>query len=140
MKIQNGVSVYQGVTIGDDVLLGPHMTFTNDVYPRAEGEPEIEKTEVKDGVSIGAHATVLSGITLGEYCMIGAGAVVTKDVSPNTIVYGNPAEVEGFICSCGEKLGESDKSFQDMDKVLFECSTCGEEVEIDREVYLQKEE
>lgn len=140
VKIQNGVSVYQGVTLGDDVLLGPHMTFTNDVYPRAEGPVEIEETMVEDGVSIGAHATILSGITLREYCMVGAGAVVTKEVPANTIVYGNPAQVKGFICSCGEKLSESDKSFQDIDKVLFDCPICDEEVEIDREVYLKKEE
>lgn len=139
VKIQNGVSVYQGVSVGDDVFLGPHMTFTNDVYPRAEGEWDIEETFVEDGVSIGAHATILSGITLGEYCMIGAGAVVTKDVPAHTLVYGNPAVVKGFVCSCGEKLGEKDISYQGKEKVLFECSECGGEVEIDREVYRSKE-
>lgn len=140
VKVQNSVSVYRGVKIGDNVLLGPHMTFTNDVYPRAEGEWEVEETFVEDGVSIGAHATILSGITLGEYCMVGAGAVVTKDVPPHTIVFGNPAKVQGFICSCGYKLGEADKTYQDMDEVLFECPECGEEVEIDREIYQEKEE
>ncbi|MFW6041135.1 MAG: acyltransferase [Thermoplasmatota archaeon] len=140
VKIQNGVSVYQGVTVGDNVFLGPHMTFTNDVYPRAEGEWDIEETLVEDGVSIGAHATILSGITLGEYCMVGAGSVVTKDVPPHTLVYGNPAVVKGFVCTCGNKLKESKKHFEEKDKVLFECSKCGEKVEINEEVYLRKEE
>ena len=139
VKIQNGVSVYQGVKVGDNVFLGPHMTFTNDVYPRAEGEWNVEKTFVEDGVSIGAHATILSGITLGKYCMVGAGAVVTKDVPEHTLVYGNPAVVKGFVCSCGEKLGEKDIAYQGKEKVLFECSECGGEVEIGREVYRKKE-
>ncbi|MFP4051772.1 MAG: acyltransferase [Thermoplasmata archaeon] len=139
VKIQNGVSVYQGVTVGDNVFLGPHMTFTNDVYPRAEGEWDIEETFVKDGVSIGAHATILSGITLGEYCMVGAGAVVTKDVPSHTLVFGNPAVVKGFVCSCGNKLEESDKHFEDKDKVIFECSECDKEVKIDSEIYSRKE-
>jgi len=95
VKIQNGVSVYQGVKVGDNVFLGPHMTFTNDVYPRAEGEWNVEKTFVEDGVSIGAHATILSGITLGKYCMVGAGAVVTKDVPEHTLVTES---------SCGERF------------------------------------
>ncbi len=140
VKIQNGVSVYQGVTVGDDVFLGPHMTFTNDVYPRAEGEWNVEETFVKDGVSIGAHATILSGITLGKYCMIGAGAVVTKDVPAHTLVYGNPAVVKGFVCSCGKKFGEEDISFQGKEKIQFECSDCGEKIDIKREVYRKKVE
>jgi len=140
VKIQNGVSVYQGVTVGDDVFLGPHMTFTNDIYPRAEGEWNIEETFVEDGVSIGAHATILSGITLGKYCMVGAGAVVTKDVHPHTLVYGNPAVVKGFVCSCGRKFGEGDISFQGKEEVVFECSDCGEKIEIKREVYRKKVE
>lgn len=140
VKIQNGVSVYQGVTVGDDVFLGPHMTFTNDIYPRAEGEWNVEETKVEDGVSVGAHATILSGITLGRYCMIGAGAVVTKDISPHTLVFGNPARVKAFVCSCGKTFEESEKTYQDMDKVIFECSECGEDVEIDREVYKKKED
>ncbi len=135
VNIQNGVSVYQGVTVGDDVLLGPHMTFTNDVYPRAEGEWNIEETEVKKGVSIGAHATILSGLVLNEYCMVGAGAVVTKDIPANTIVYGNPAVVKGFVCDCGKKFESAEKVFEDMDKVIFRCSECDEEVKVDRRVY-----
>ncbi len=139
VKIQNGVSVYEGVTVGDNVFLGPHMTFTNDTYPRVEGEWDIEKTKVEDGVSIGAHATILSGITLGEHCMVGAGSVVTKDVPSHTVVFGNPAVIKGFICSCGEKFVESERCYQDKEKVKFKCSKCGEEVEIKREIYEKKE-
>ncbi len=135
VKIQNGVSVYQGVKVGDNVFLGPHMTFTNDSYPRAEGNWEIVDTMVEDGVSIGAHATILSGITLGKYCMVGAGAVVTKDVPAYALVYGNPAVVRGFICSCGKKLQDSDEVYQDMSKVLFRCPECKEELKIKKEVY-----
>ena len=79
VKIQNGVSVYHGVTIEDDVFCGPHMTFTNDMYPRAFGDSfEVSKTLVKKGASIGAHAVIVCDTTLGEYCMVGSGAVVTK--------------------------------------------------------------
>jgi len=140
VKIQNGVSVYQGVTVGDDVFLGPHMTFTNDVYPRAEGEWNIEETFVEDGVSIGAHATILSGITLGKYCMVGAGAVVTKDVPAHTLVFGNPAKIRGFVCYCSEKFKDSNKKFEDPEQVIFECPECGKEVEIDREIYKKRED
>jgi len=140
VRIQNGVSVYRGVTLGDNVFLGPHMTFTNYVYPRPEGEWDIVETFVEDGVSIGAHATILPGITLGKYCMVGAGAVVTKDVPAHALVYGNPAVVKGFVCYCGKALRESEKSFEDMEKVEFECSRCGEGLKIEREVYLKMEE
>jgi acetyltransferase-like isoleucine patch superfamily enzyme len=116
-KIQNGVSVYQGVTIGDRVFVGPHAVFTNDVLPRAtrpdwrryEGEDrmaewEVVETTVEDGASIGANATILCGITVGAYAMVGAGAVVTKDVPPYALVYGNPAQLHGYVCDCGRKL------------------------------------
>lgn len=94
-KFQNNVNVYHGVTIGDNVFVGPNATFTNDMYPRAEiwDDSRLVKTEVKDGVSIGAGAVIICGITLGEYCVVGAGAVVTKDVPPYSLVVGNPARV-----------------------------------------------
>lgn len=116
-KIQNRVSIYQGVTLGDRVFVGPHVCFTNDLHPRAtrpdwedhDGEDrmaewEIVRTVVEDGASIGANATILCGITIGESAMIGAGAVVTKDVPPHALVYGNPATVQGYVCDCGRKL------------------------------------
>ena len=116
-KLQNRVSVYQGVTIGDRVFVGPHACFTNDLIPRAARtdwekhdladrgvEWEIVPTVVEDGASIGANATILCGITIGEAAMVGAGAVVTKDVPPYALVYGNPAKIHGYVCDCGRKL------------------------------------
>ena len=94
-KFQNNVNVYHGVTIGNNVFVGPNATFTNDMYPRAEiwNNSRLVKTEVKEGVSIGAGAVIICGITLGEYCVVGAGAVVTKDVPPYSLVVGNPARI-----------------------------------------------
>jgi len=94
-KFQNNVNVYHGVTIGDNVFVGPNATFTNDLYPRAEiwNDDKLTRTEVKDGVSIGAGSVIVCGITLGEYCVIGAGSVVIKDVPPYSLVVGCPARV-----------------------------------------------
>ena len=92
-KIQNNVNVYHGVTIEDDVFCGPSMTFTNDLFPRAFNKDwKITNTVVKRGASIGASATIVCGVTIGEYAMVGAGSVVTKDVEPYTLVAGNPAK------------------------------------------------
>jgi acetyltransferase-like isoleucine patch superfamily enzyme len=92
VKIQNGVSIYEGITIEDLVFLGPHCVFTNDKFPRSFGDWEITKTILKKGCSIGANATIVCGVEIGEYSMVGAGSVVTKDVKPKTLVYGNPAK------------------------------------------------
>ncbi len=103
VKIQNNVSVYEGVTIEDDVFLGPHCVFTNVINPRAfiERKDEYRQTVVEVGVSIGANATIVCGVIIGKYALVGAGAVVTKDVSDYTVVYGVPAEMQGWICQCG---------------------------------------
>ena len=104
VKIQNGVSVYHGVEVEDDVFLGPHMAFTNDLYPRAfNSNWELVTTLVKKGASIGANATIICGTTIGEYAMVGSGAVVTKDVPAYGLVFGNPAKIKGFVCKCGRK-------------------------------------
>ncbi len=101
-KIQNGVAVYHGVTLGDDVFVGPHAVFTNDRVPRAFNKDwKITPTVVKEGASIGANATIICGIELGEYCMVAAGSVVTRDVAPYTLVRGNPARAVAKI----DKLG-----------------------------------
>ena len=118
VKIQNYVSVYHGVTVEDDVFIGPSVTFTNDKNPRSWlwDESRLCYTNVKKGASIGANATIVCGITIGEYAMVGAGAVVTKDVPPHGLVVGNPAKLIGFVCECGEKLDEN-----------FRCPVCGKE-------------
>ncbi len=137
VKIQNGVSVYHGVTIEDDVFCGPHMTFTNDLYPRAFSDSwELGETVVKRGASIGAHATVLCNTILGEYCMVGSGAVVVKDVPAHGLVVGNPARLVGFVCRCGQPIDkETDRTST---TVTFECTRCNEEVVIPRSVYDEK--
>lgn len=137
VKIQNGVSIYNGVTIEDDVFCGPHMTFTNDLYPRAFSETwEIVKTRVKRGASIGANATIVCNITLGEYCMVGSGAVVTHDVPAHGLVVGNPARIVGFVCKCGlplsKEVSRSDKS------IIMQCSKCNLKIEIQKSDMLNR--
>jgi acetyltransferase-like isoleucine patch superfamily enzyme len=106
-KIQNNVSLYKGVTLEDGVFCGPSCVFTNVLYVRAEIErkDEFRPTLVKRGASIGANATVVCGTTLGEYCFIAAGAVVTHDVAPHALVAGVPARQIGWVSHAGERLG-----------------------------------
>lgn len=133
VKIQNFVSVYYGVTIEDDVFLGPSMTFTNDLYPRAfNSDYKVHKTLVKRGASIGANSTIVCGITIGEYAMVGAGSVVTGDVPEHGLVYGNPAKLAGFVCSCGRRI---EKRKEEKDYVLMKCLECGKEVKLPKETY-----
>jgi len=106
VKIQNNVSVYSGVTLEDDVFCGPSMVFTNVKKPRSTYpvNKSYVKTLVKTGATIGANATIMCGVTIGRYAFVGAGSVVTKDVSEYALVYGNPAKLQGWACECGEKL------------------------------------
>lgn len=105
VKIQNGVSIYYGVTIEDDVFVGPHVAFTNDMYPRAFSEKwEVIPTVIKKGASLGANSTILCGVIIGEYAVVGAGSVVTEDVPPFTLVAGNPAKMIDRVCRCGRPL------------------------------------
>jgi UDP-2-acetamido-3-amino-2,3-dideoxy-glucuronate N-acetyltransferase len=98
VTIKPGVQVWDGIVIEDDVFIGPNVTFTNDLKPRSKQYPEhFLKTIIKKGASIGANTTVLPGITIGEYALVGAGSVVTKDVEPFTLVYGNPAKVTAIV-------------------------------------------
>jgi UDP-2-acetamido-3-amino-2,3-dideoxy-glucuronate N-acetyltransferase len=113
-KLQNNVNVYHGVTLDDDVFVGPNATFTNDLYPRAKiwDETRLVKTRVKRGASIGAHSTIVAGVTIGEYATVGAGSVVTKDVPDHGLAYGNPARLNGWVCECGMKLKKSGKAWK----------------------------
>ena len=105
VKIQNNVSLYDDVIIEDDVFCGPSCVFTNVINPRAfiERKHEYKQTLIKKGASIGANATIVCGVTVGEYALIGAGSVVTKDVPPYALVYGNPARVHGMVNAAGDK-------------------------------------
>ncbi|HEY6072065.1 MAG TPA: acyltransferase [Anaerolineales bacterium] len=106
VKIQNNVSLYTGVVVEDDVFLGPSMVFTNVVNPRSHvnRKDEYKTTLVRKGASIGANATILCGITLGRYCFVGAGAVVTHGVPDYALVFGSPARIMGWMCNCGIQL------------------------------------
>lgn len=121
-KIQNNVSLYTGVILEDEVFCGPSCVFTNDFMPRAHGSQgwSVTSTFVKKGASIGANATVVCGNSIGEYAMVGAGSVVTRDVLPHALVVGVPAKQIGWVCSCGAKLPES-----------LVCDSCKQVYEVD---------
>lgn len=105
-KVQNNVSIYDAVTLEDDVFCGPSMVFTNVINPRSavNRKEEYRRTLVKQGATIGANATILCGVTLGEYCFIGAGAVITRDVKPYALMAGVPARQIGWMSAHGERL------------------------------------
>ena len=107
-KIQNNVSVYKGVSLEDGVFCGPSMVFTNVLNPRAEitKMDQLRPTLVKRGATLGANCTIICGNTIGRYALIGAGAVITKDVADHALVIGNPARQIGWVCQCGERLGD----------------------------------
>jgi len=128
VKIQNNVSIYEGVELEDDVFCGPSMVFTNVINPRSavSRKHEYQRTLVRRGATIGANATVVCGVTLGEYAFVGAGAVVTKDVKPFALVTGVPARQVGWMCRCGERLsgigGSTSEAFGWESRI--ECSFC----------------
>ncbi|HEU0294624.1 MAG TPA: acyltransferase [Anaerolineales bacterium] len=135
VKIQNYVSVYHGVVIEDGVFIGPHVCFTNDMWPRAvnpDGSLKaaddwvLSETRIKKGAALGANSTIRCGITIGKWAMVGSGSVVTKDVPEHGLVYGNPARLHGFVCACGELTG---KESQNGETVTLKCPNCGRAIE-----------
>ena len=126
-KIQNNVSIYEGVELQDYVFCGPSMIFTNIRLPRSEfpqqGNKYYEKTLVKKSASIGANATIVCGITIGEYALIGSGSVVTKDVPAFALVIGNPGKITGWVSKIGERL-----VFNDRDIAI--CNKNGEKYQL----------
>ena len=136
VKIQNYVSIYHGVTIEDGVFIGPHVCFTNDMRPRAinpdgslkaTDDWELALTLVKRGAALGANSTIRCGVTIGEWSMVGAGSVVTRDVPDYGLVAGNPARLHGYVCSCGEKLQPKEAS---LDETTMFCPKCNFELSI----------
>jgi len=143
VKIQNYVSVYHGVSVGDGVFIGPHVCFTNDMRPRAinpDGTPKdaddwvLSTTQVQTGAAIGANSTIRCGITLGEWCLVGSGSVVTRNVPAYGLVYGNPAQLHGFVCPCGEKL---EKFKESGDNILAKCPACDNKIEIIKTTWME---
>lgn len=128
VKIQNGVSVYHGVTVEDDVFLGPHMAFTNDETPRAfSTDWKVVPTLVRRGASIGANATIVCGVTIGPYSMVAAGATVTNDVPPHALVIGSPARVVAYICRSGHRM----RSLAELDyQCAYRCDRCDVELRV----------
>ena len=133
VKIQNHVSVFEGVTLEDGVFVGPHVCFTNDLLPRAitpdgklksPDDWQITPTLVKYGASIGAGSVIICGITIGEFVLIGAGSVVTRDVPPHALVFGNPARQHGYVCRCARRL----TNVHEQDGLLLGwCEVCQKE-------------
>ncbi len=105
VTIKSGVQLWDGIHIGDNSFIGPNVTFSNDLTPRSNQYPEVfKKTIIKEGVSIGANSTILPGLVLENYCMVGAGSVVTKNIPAYTLWYGNPAVHKGYITKNGNVL------------------------------------
>jgi len=134
VKLENRATVYQGVKIEDNVFVGPHATFTNDLYPRSLIPLKIMPTLVKKGASIGASTVVICGVTIGKNAMIGAGSIVTKDIPPHALAYGNPAKIRGFVCKCGRQLKKEEEKER---RIVMKCPSCQEEYEIPREDYAE---
>jgi len=125
VKIKNNIALYTGVTLEDNTFIGPNVVFTNVINPRSfiERKSEFRNTLVKKGASLGANVTVVCGNIIGEYALIGAGSVVTKDIPAYALAVGNPAKVIGHVCYCGEKIAFEEADFGNAKTAC--CSVCG---------------
>lgn len=120
VTIKPGVQIWDGLRVGDKVFIGPNVTFTNDLIPRSQQYPEsFARTIIEEGASIGANATIVAGITIGKYALIGAGSVVTKDIPPFSVWYGNPARQRGYVTASGELLDEQLRSKTSARQYIF---------------------
>ncbi|HBG81388.1 TPA: N-acetyltransferase [candidate division CPR2 bacterium] len=133
VKIQNNSSVFHGVTVEDGVFIGPHVCLTNDKVPRAvnpdfslkdNDDWTVSEIKIMKGASIGASSVILPGVKVGEFALVGAGSVVTKDVPDYGLVMGNPARLAGYVCKCGLKIGGSDT------KGELKCKSCGQTIKL----------
>tara|TARA_B110001469_G_C9482204_1_gene241726 strand:+ start:133 stop:702 length:570 start_codon:yes stop_codon:yes gene_type:complete len=105
VTVKSGVQIWDGLRIKDNVFIGPNVTFTNDFSPRSKRRPRVFlSTTIENFASVGANSTIIGGVTIGKFAMIGAGSLVTKDVPDYGLVYGNPAKLKGYVCACGSKL------------------------------------
>lgn len=144
VKIQNNVSIFEGVTLEDGVFVGPHVCFTNDMIPRAitpEGDLksgddwEITPTLVKYGASLGAGSVIVCGVTIGEFALVGAGSVVTRDVPAHALVFGNPAHLHGYVCRCARRM----TSIQEHSgRLVGWCSVCNKSYEVGEAVQAEQ--
>ena len=135
VKVQNRASIYHGVTLENGVFVGPHVVFTNDRLPRAisadgslksDADWQVGEILVKEGASLGAASVIVAGVTIGRFALVGAGAVVTKDVPDFGLVYGNPARLAGYVCENGHRV--EDTGLKRDSGTLYRCPTCGREV------------
>ena len=141
VKVQNGAFIYHGVTIEDGVFIGPRVCLTNDKIPRAitpdgalkkDDDWEVEQILIRHGASLGAGVIVLPGVTVGRFAMVGAGAVVVRDIPDHGLVVGVPARLQGFVCKCGRTLVENEK--QD-EIIVMKCITCDVSYDIPKKDY-----
>jgi acetyltransferase-like isoleucine patch superfamily enzyme len=135
VKIQNYVSVYHGVTLEDGVFVGPHVCFTNDLRPRAinpdgslksANDWQISKILIRSGASLGGNATIICGVTIGRWALIGSGSVASRDVPDYGLAWGNPARLHGYVCPCGARLQRVE---QDDRYAMAVCPCCNHRIE-----------
>jgi acetyltransferase-like isoleucine patch superfamily enzyme len=140
VTIKNGNMVWEGVHLEDGVFVGPLVVFTNDLYPRSPRLPQVQNryadrgwlkpTIIKRGASLGAGSVILAGVTLGEFCLVGAGSIVNRSIPPHALAVGSPARLRGWVCQCGQRLVFSNETAA--------CATCGLEfIKTDRTIELR---